>query len=149
VAPVPKEDVLKRAGVSLPNPQHSSDHLMLCADLQLGGTVHPHPSSNMSNAGSSSSGPLGPGSSSSNSSNSSSSGSSSHHSQQQGQSSSNQFGPFGQMGSPMGQQPGGLVMPQQQQLPLPPPPPLPAMGVSDFPSLAPLPNSAKKRDQRR
>lgn len=140
VASMPKEDVLKRAGVSLPNPQQSSDHLMLCADLQLGGTLHPHPSPSMST--SSSSGPLGPGGIHSNSN-------SSHHSQQS-QSSSSHLGQLGQMGGQMamGQQPG-LVMPQQQLPPPPPPPPPPAMGVSDFPSLAPPPNSAKKRDQRR
>ena len=36
VVAVPREDALARAGAALPNAQYSSDHLLLCCDLQVG-----------------------------------------------------------------------------------------------------------------
>jgi len=43
VAPVPDEDQLREVGGALPNCLYSSDHLLLCADMQLIGTEDPTP----------------------------------------------------------------------------------------------------------
>ena len=39
VVPVPDEDTLRTAGEALPNCLYSSDHILLCADMQLGGST--------------------------------------------------------------------------------------------------------------
>jgi len=39
IAAIPDEEELLQNGPGMPNPQYSSDHFMLCADMQLGGNL--------------------------------------------------------------------------------------------------------------